>query len=527
MDNKKILNDIYMDFFGESILTSNSKEFSTTTSEKETEFINLIDNLYLTDASKNLLKRIISYMERYYKKEESNYINFNISVEGNDKNTLFEINKILNYYSTKYNYTNENNYADISLYNINKAEDIVNYYQNNGIVIFRDLDAILLQDINFQKRFFHSIKDQITKKKITIIFGKKDTIKNFLQSDNELEKYFSFPLVCSTPSSNDVYQDILEKIGNLNLNEEFNIKLLDYIADTYPKNNLDYSTYITNLYNYISFNKDLPKVEVEKSIDEIFKYLNELVGLKKVKNTLNDLVNLITLKNKTKDDLKINNINLHMVFLGNPGTGKTTVARMIAEILYNLKYIRQNKLIEVSSKDLVAEYVGQTAVKTINVVEKAIGGILFIDEAYALADNNNENSYNGECIATLIKAMEDYRDDLVVIFAGYTKEMQDFLDSNSGIVSRIGYTLEFDDYTNEELKDIFKGMVNKAGFILEDNALEEVDKLINENRNNKNFGNARFIRNVFEKTVINHASNTKNNKNKKILKTITSKDIKY
>ena len=240
---------------------------------------------------------------------------------------------------------------------------------------------------------------------------------------------------------------------------------------------------------------------------------------------MHDLVDLITLKNKTKDDLKINNVNLHMVFLGNPGTGKTTVARLIGSILYDLKYIKQNKLIEVSSKDLVAEYVGQTAVKTMNVVEKAMGGILFVDEAYALADKNGENSYNGEAIATLIKAMEDYRDELVVIFAGYTKEMQDFLDSNSGIVSRIGYTLEFDDYTNKELIEIFKGMVTKAGFILDPECIPVVEDLINQNRNTKNFGNARFIRNMYEKSVIKHATNTKNNKSKKILKTITKKDI--
>ena len=282
-----------------------------------------------------------------------------------------------------------------------------------------------------------------------------------------------------------------------------------------------------DLYKYISFNKKLPETELTRSIDEVFRELNELVGLDKVKTSLNDLVDLITLKNKTKGDLKINNVNLHMLFLGNPGTGKTTVARLIADILYNLGYIKQNKLIEVSSKDLVAEYVGQTAVKTMDIVNKAMGGILFIDEAYALSTKNNDNSYNADAIATLIKAMEDYRDNLVVIFAGYTKEMQDFIDSNSGIASRIGYTLEFEDYTNDELKQIFKNMVVKSGFTLEEDALEEVDRLINENRNTKNFGNARFIRNVYEKTVINHAKNTKNNKKKSILKTITKKDITY
>ena len=247
-------------------------------------------------------------------------------------------------------------------------------------------------------------------------------------------------------------------------------------------------------------------------------------SLREVKKTLHELVDYMSLKDRAKD-LNLKNINLHMVFLGNPGTGKTTVARIIVDILYHLKYIKQNKLIEVTSKDLVAEYVGQTAPKTMEVVERARGGVLFIDEAYALASKNNQNSYNAEAIATLIKAMEDYREDLVVIFAGYTKEMQDFLDSNSGIVSRIGYTLEFDDYTEDELVEIFAGMMKKAGFIVEEDAFLELRKIIQENKNTKNFGNARFVRNVYEKTIIKHAANTKDKKRKKILCTITKDDI--
>ena len=228
---------------------------------------------------------------------------------------------------------------------------------------------------------------------------------------------------------------------------------------------------------------------------------------------------------KKETDLKLNNVNLHMVFLGNPGTGKTTVARLISDILYNLGYIKQNKLIEVTTKDLVAEYVGQTAPKTMSVIERAMGGILFIDEAYALASKNNQNSYNAEAIATLIKAMEDYRDNLVVIFAGYTKEMQDFLDSNSGIVSRIGYTFEFDDYTEDELVEIFIGMMKKAGFEVEEEALLYLREIIKKNKDMKNFGNARFIRNIYEKSIIKHAFNTKNKKQRKILRTITKEDI--
>ena len=189
---------------------------------------------------------------------------------------------------------------------------------------------------------------------------------------------------------------------------------------------------------------------------------------------LKDLLSLLEFKEKTGDKLKIANTNLHMIFLGNPGTGKTTVARMISGILYNLHYIETNKLIEVSAKDLVAEYVGQTAPKTMSVIEKALDGVLFIDEAYTLATKPGEtNSFNDECVATLIQAMENYRDRLVVIFAGYTKEMQDFLNSNSGLVSRIGYTVEFKDYTTDELIQIFKGFVRKAGFKIENAAVEK------------------------------------------------------
>ena len=308
--------------------------------------------------------------------------------------------------------------------------------------------------------------------------------------------------------------------------DSFSIEILDYITKTYEKSRMDYPSYRDALCREIEFHHRVPLLKSEKSLDEIFKELNELVGLDKIKKTLHELVDYMTLSSKT-DSLNLKNINLHMVFLGNPGTGKTTVARIVADILYQLKYIRENKLIEVTSKDLVAEYVGQTAPKTMGVIERSLGGVLFIDEAYSLASKGGQNSYNDEAIATLIKAMEDYRDDLVVIFAGYTKEMQTFLDSNSGIVSRIGYTLEFDDYTEDELVEIFKGMAFKAGFNIEEEAYLRLREIIRKNKDTKNFGNARFIRNVFEKTIIKHASNTRDKKRKDILITIKKEDISY
>jgi AAA+ superfamily predicted ATPase len=316
-----------------------------------------------------------------------------------------------------------------------------------------------------------------------------------------------------------MYDSVLDKID---LEDDKKIELLDYITKTY-KNDIDYVEYRNDLIKYISFNKELPVIEEKKSIEEIFKDLNDLVGLDKVKKVLYDLVDVIKLKEKTKD-IKINDMNLHMVFLGNPGTGKTTIARIISSILYNLGYIKENKLVEVSTKDLVGQYVGQTAPKTMSVIEKSMNGVLFIDEAYTLAVKG-DNTYNAEAIATLIQAMENYRDKLVVIFAGYTKEMKDFLNSNSGIVSRIGYTLEFEDYTTEELIKIFEGFATKNGFIVDSNAIEYLKTVIDENRNSNNFGNARFVRNIYEKTVIKHATNVKDKKQSKVLKTITKNDI--
>ena len=524
MGNKLYFDDIYKDFFGDS-----SKTILTETKEEEiSDFdISSIDSLYIEDESKELLKKIIDYMMKYHNNSKLNHINFNIIIESNNKDVTSKIVSIINNCSNLYNYTEGNNICDFSLYKLEKNDDINNLYQdNNGIINIFDLSALDMNDDNFKKKFIFNFKENLDKKKITIISGTKSDIDSFIINDDALcNKYFTFKIKVKSLDVNDIYQDVLSNLSSIELNDDLHIKLLDYISSTSEKANLDYVTYRDNLCKDIMFNNKVPEVEKIKNTEEVFKELNELVGLEKVKKSLYELVDLINLKKKTDKELKIADINLHMVFLGNPGTGKTTVARMICNILYDLKYIKQNKLIETSVKDLVAEYVGQTAPKTMNVINKAMGGVLFIDEAYALADKNGDNSYNQEAIATLIKAMEDYRDNLVVIFAGYTKEMQLFLDSNSGIVSRIGYTFMFDDYTTEELKQIFVGMVEKAGFTVKDDALEVLTKIIEENRNMKNFGNARFVRNVYEKTVLKHANNTKNIKDKTKLKTITAKDI--
>ena len=513
MDNK-YFNDIYNDFF-----SVENKEIKVEEKENIEENIDInIDDLYLDIESKNLLKQILEYMDKFSKEEETNYINFNIIVEGNNLETVKSIGSILNK-SVKINhYTDSNNVYELSLYDLNNKVNINDLYSKNGIIVINDLASFLMQDDNDKKMFFYNLKNNLNKKKITLLCGTKSDIEVFLSYDNDVRnKLFNFKFIEIMPSIQEIYNEVMNKVVVIDDNK---VKLLDYITDSYREIN-DYITYRNNLVDYISFHKSIPYIREVKTIDEVFKELDSLVGLYDVKKVLRDLVNVISLKDKS--DLKIASLNLHMLFLGNPGTGKTTVARHLSDILYNLGYIKENKLLEVSSKDLVAEYVGQTAIKTYSVIERALGGILFIDEAYALSSKNN--SYNDEAIATLIKAMEDNRDNLVVIFAGYAKEMQDFINSNSGIASRIGYTLNFKDYTEDELLEIFKGMVYKAGFKITNEALYKARNIIKDNIGAKNFGNARFVRNMYEKTVTEHATNTKDKHRKDILITITDKDI--
>ena len=518
MNNKDYFKDIYQDFFGVESLDTKSEEIKKGSQEIMTTLFDKINKLYINDESKELLKKIIEYMRKYDEKIETNYIPFNIIIEINNSETKDELLNIIEQSSIHFNYIKNNTKKTISLIDLEKDIDFSKY----GFMTITNIKGLTNIELSEQQKFYNTLEDNLSKedKSVTLIVGTSQEITTFFLGREQLRnKYFDFKLIGINPNIQDIYETILDKVE---IEDDKKVVLLDYITNTY-KSDINYVEYKNDLIKYISFNKEIPKLEEKKSIDEIFKDLNELVGLDKVKKVLHDLVDVINLKEKA-NNLKIQDMNLHMVFLGNPGTGKTTIARMISNILYNLGYIKENKLVEVSVKDLVGQYVGQTAPKTMSVIEKSLNGVLFIDEAYTLSVKG-DNTYNAEAIATLIQAMENYRDRLVVIFAGYTKEMQDFLNSNSGIVSRIGYTLEFDDYTTDELVKIFINFASKSGFEVSDDALEYLKQVIDENRNTKNFGNARFVRNIYEKTIIKHATNVKDKKQNKVLRTITKNDI--
>ena len=244
-----------------------------------------------------------------------------------------------------------------------------------------------------------------------------------------------------------------------------------------------------------------------EKIEDLQAELDSYIGLGAVKKEVRNLINMVRVYQMRRENgLPTTDLSLHMVFSGNPGTGKTTVARLMARIYHALGILSKGQLVEVDRSGLVAGYVGQTALKTAKVIEKALGGVLFIDEAYAL-NGRAENDFGQEAIDTILKAMEDHRDDLVVIVAGYDGLMDDFIHSNPGLESRFNRFLHFDDYSADEMMEIFKMQCKKGCYTLKGRAEEMVrDFIREENTDGISFGNARGVRNIFEQILV-HQSN--------------------
>lgn len=248
--------------------------------------------------------------------------------------------------------------------------------------------------------------------------------------------------------------------------------------------------------------------EEEKSLSELLQELNELVGLENVKSKVNDLIAYQRVqKLRESEGLYSQKSTLHLAFTGNPGTGKTTVARIVGRIYKQIGLLSKGHFIEASRTDLIAGYQGQTALKVKDVIEKAKGGVLFIDEAYSITENDHSDSYGRECLTELTKALEDYRDDLVVIVAGYTEPMKLFFESNPGLKSRFNTFIEFEDYNAQELESIMETMCRKNNYTLTDGAKLKVAEVIQQSVSTKGdaFSNGRFIRNLYEDAVMSHA----------------------
>ena len=267
-----------------------------------------------------------------------------------------------------------------------------------------------------------------------------------------------------------------------------------------------------------------------RTLNDLLSDLNSLVGLKEVKSKVRDLIAYQKVQMlRSNQGLKSQKGTLHMAFTGNPGTGKTTVARIVGRIYKKIGLLSKGHFMEVSRTDLIAGYQGQTALKVKNVIEQAKGGVLFIDEAYSITENDHSDSYGRECLTELTKALEDYRDDLVVIVAGYTEPMQHFFASNPGLKSRFNTFIEFPDYSATELYQMLQKLCADNDYIITEEAARLARTTLQDlvASREENFANGRLVRNIYDDMIMNQARRVAQNEqpSREELQQIKAEDI--
>lgn len=319
---------------------------------------------------------------------------------------------------------------------------------------------------------------------------------------------------------------LLKKL-HIIISNENNSKEIRKLASLLNSSLIEYYGYNT-LQSIVKTDKD--ELEDTRTLSELLDELNALVGLEIVKAKVNDLIAYQKVQKLRKENKLYSAKNtLHLAFTGNPGTGKTTVARIVGRIYKKIGLLSKGHFIEVSRTDLIAGYQGQTALKVKKVIERAKGGVLFIDEAYSITENDHTDSYGRECLTELTKALEDYRDDLVVIVAGYTEPMKNFFESNPGLKSRFNTFIEFPDYSAEEMEKILVSICDNNDYVLEEKTRKAIHDFFNEMilKKDENFANGRLARNLYDDLVLNHAKRVFCIKNptKDDLSIITEKDF--
>ena len=393
----------------------------------------------------------------------------------------------------------------------------------NTLYIIEEIDEFIFQnegDRGTARRAKRAISKTFAspEKGVFVIFiGYQSELQMLFSFDNKMKYlYDNMKIVVKELTNDELFELYLSKLDSIVADavradrDEYKSQFDEFVVNNrhvIPFKNAELATFAAQYANAKGEFALPPSVYKKQTLDES---LDSVIGLDSVKDKMKELEKYALFLNKAKSmNLKMPSQNLHMIFTGNPGSGKTMMARIMVQMLYDIGLIKHNKLIEVERKDLIAQYVGQTAPKVTEVINKSVGGVLFIDEAYSLCSGRgSSHDYGAEAIATLIKAMEDRKDELVIIFAGYKDEMKQFVDSNPGIKSRIGYTFHFPDYNADELIEILKAKLSKSGFEMNEKAVEEARKIAKIYMKRKNFGNGRFVDKLMQEIFIKHSQNT-------------------
>ena len=390
--------------------------------------------------------------------------------------------------------------------------DIIDRLNGNDkvLVFVSEKNPTKLMDI-FGKSFIDKIDDKVKTEKLdeealvkiidqlveSLILRCKNQLEIDLSVDKSVNEYLK-----SIYEPNDGIDSISPSVKKI-YNEMVDVALKH---DEVSSVAIRYDETIKATFNEVTVDLDIID-DARAEREEIQKELDEIVGLDDVKNYLLSLENLLKINQIRKQKgLKTNEISKHMIFTGNPGTGKTTIARLVSRMMKACGILKQGQLVEVTRADLVGKYVGHTAPLTMSVIQSALGGVLFIDEAYSLY-RGKDDSFGLEAIDTLVKAMEDHRDDLIVILAGYTKEMKEFLEANSGLKSRFANIIEFSDYTGEELMLIAKSIAKGKDYVIAEDALRPLQDYFTlvQSKNDPNSGNGRLARNLVEDAILNQS----------------------
>lgn len=510
---------------------------NTTDNYQFDKYLEHIRNAPMQEESKAEFLKMVHFIAGRKVNRSIPFLPFNIALSSPDKEKAHEI--VADFCNALWHFDYYRQGKDLTvrkdLYLSTLAfGDLCEEYRNakaGTTFVLHDVFLLLDKESGFKQGHHRLLKIMEDRREdiMSIVIGEKEELATFFSTYPVFQsKIFTKTLEMVHMDGDAILLALEDKLTRtFTIPEEVRQRLEQYIHLTYPSSAKKGMVYVADLYEKLLFahynynvnadaelrTADIPYVKPPRSEQEIFAEINRLTGLEGVKKELQDVNYLVKYNIKTGAHNK-NPINLHMIFTGNPGTGKTTVARLMAEILYSIGFIRENKVVVCSSKDLVGEYMGTTTPKTASKCEQAYNGVLFIDEAYQLNPyvSGRVDEYREECIAELIQQMENNRDKLVVIFAGYTEEMADFLNrANTGLRSRIGRTIHFPDYSSEELMEIFTKIVEDAGMTLGEGAKSKALEIFNTaKRDSERFGNARFARSLFERSLLQHAAITAN-----------------